>query len=67
MAVVADNLLVLYVPDQAAVDDTVARLASLGYRPVAPANPYWDGRSVTVADPDGWRVVLFTGAGLDGG
>jgi len=62
----ADNLLVLYIPDAAAVDTIVGRLTRMGYRPVAPENPYWAGRSTTVADPDGWRVVLFVGAGLDG-
>jgi len=62
----ADNLLVLYIPDHEVVTTIVDRLDRLGYGTVAPENPYWAGRSVTVADPDGWRVVLFVGAGLDG-
>lgn len=56
-----DNLLVLYMPDPAARARAVQRLAALGYPEVEPENPYWRDRSVTVADPDGWRVVLFAG------
>ncbi|MBO0778789.1 MAG: VOC family protein [Ktedonobacteraceae bacterium] len=55
-----DNLLVLYMHDRAAMDRVVQRLDSMGYPPVAPENPYWSAdRSVTVEDPDGWRVVLM--------
>jgi hypothetical protein len=60
-----DNLLVLYVPDRAAIDRCVDRLAALGHHPVPPANPYWEGRSETVPDPDGWRLVLVHAAGFD--
>lgn len=60
----ADNLLVLYLPDHSAVDVLVERLSAMGYGPVPPENPYWAGRSVTIPDPDGWRVVLFAGPGL---
>ena len=38
-----------------------ARLADSGYPDIEPENPYWEGRSITVADPDGWRVVLDWG------
>lgn len=55
-----DNLLVLYMYDREAMDRIVARLASMGYPSVPPENPYWSAdRSVTVEDPDGWRVVLM--------
>ncbi len=54
-----DNLLVLYVSDQKAVDRTVTRLEGMGYHPVSPENPYWKEKGVTVEDPDGWRVVLM--------
>jgi catechol 2,3-dioxygenase-like lactoylglutathione lyase family enzyme len=60
-----DNLLVLYVPDRVAIDRCLERLARLGHEAVPPENPYWEGRAVTVADPDGWRVVLYHGAGFD--
>lgn len=56
-----DNLLVLYVESEAAAAAAASRLAELGYPDVEPENPYWDGRSVTIADPDGWRVVLDWG------
>jgi hypothetical protein len=54
-----DNLLVFYLSDRAAVDLVAERLRSMGYPPVPPENPYWgaDG-TVTVEDPDGWRVVF---------
>lgn len=57
----ADNLLVLYLDGRQAASAVAARLAEMGYPAVEPDNPYWDGRSVTVADPDGWRVVLDWG------
>lgn len=60
-----DNLLVLYIPDKAALDALVARMTSAGYAPVAPENPYWLERGTTFEDPDGWRVVLMGSAGLD--
>ena len=50
-----ESLLVLYLGDEAAVERVVKRL---GVEPVAPANPYWSEHGVTVADPDGFRVVL---------
>jgi ribosomal protein S18 acetylase RimI-like enzyme len=46
---------VLYLGDDAAVAQVVARLSA---EPVAPANPYWAEHGVTLADPDGFRVVL---------
>jgi catechol 2,3-dioxygenase-like lactoylglutathione lyase family enzyme len=55
----SDNLLVLYVPDRAAIAAALERLAALGHAPVAPENPYWNRvGAVTVEDPDGWRAVL---------
>lgn len=59
-----DNLLVLYIPDRAAINRVVARLAAMGHPAVAPENPYWEGRGITVEDPDGWRVVLVWSSGI---
>ena len=56
-----DNLLVLYVESEQAAEVAAARLADMGYPDVEPENPYWDDRSITIADPDGWRVVLDWG------
>lgn len=60
----ADNLLVLYIPDRAAIERIAARLAALGYEAVAPENSYWNERGLTIPDPDGWRVVLMNTAGI---
>jgi hypothetical protein len=55
-----DNLLVLYLPNREIINFKIQRLEALGYAAVSPANPYcWEGKSVTVEDPDGWRLVLF--------
>ena len=60
----ADNLLVFYIPDGAAIERVAARLTALGYQSVAPENPYWAERGVTFEDPDCWRVVLMNTAGI---
>ena len=60
----ADNLLVLYIPERAAIQRIAARLAAMGYAAVAPENPYWSERGTTIADPDGWRVVLMNTTGI---
>jgi catechol 2,3-dioxygenase-like lactoylglutathione lyase family enzyme len=55
-----DNLLVLYLAERKAMDRLVERLRDMGYPSVPPENPYWSAdRSVTIEDPDGWRVVLM--------
>ena len=59
-----DNLLVLYIPDKRAIEQITVRLGSLGYYPVPPENPFWQEKSVTIADPDGWRVVLVNTQGF---
>lgn len=59
-----DNLLVLYIPEKAAVDALVERLAAGGHDPVPPENPYWHDKGLTFEDPDGWRVVLMNTAGI---
>ncbi|KUL46018.1 glyoxalase [Streptomyces sp. NRRL F-4489] len=53
----ADDLFVIYLGspvDEAMVD----RLVSAGGTRVPAHNPYWDEHGVTVADPDGYRLVL---------
>jgi catechol 2,3-dioxygenase-like lactoylglutathione lyase family enzyme len=55
-----DNLLVLYVADDAELRAAAERLKALGHPPVESENPYWPAHgAVTFEDPDGWRVVLF--------
>ena len=50
-----ETLIVLYVGTDDAVTAAVGRI---GVEPVEPSNPYWREHGVTVADPDGFRVVL---------
>lgn len=50
-----ESLLVLYLGSEDAVESISSRLDA---RPVAAANPYWARRGTTLADPDGFRVVL---------
>jgi len=50
-------LLVLYV--EAPVDPAVLdRLVATGGTRVTSRNPYWDRWGVTLADPDGYRLVV---------
>lgn len=60
----ADDLLVLYIPEKQAIGRLVVKLGAMGFFPVSPANPYWEDKGVTIADPDGWHVVLAEVAGL---
>ncbi len=61
-----DNLLVLYIPERSRIDAIARRLEAMGYPPVPPENPFWRDGGVTIADPDGWRVVLMNSRGLGG-
>jgi hypothetical protein len=55
-----DNLLVFYLTERGMIDCIVGRLAAMGYPAVSPENPYWSAdHSVTIEDPDGWRVVFM--------
>ncbi|MFG3705609.1 VOC family protein [Micromonospora sp. NPDC047670] len=54
----ADDLLVLYL-DGPVADELVQELERAGGTRVS-AGPYWDRWGVTVADPDGYRLVLST-------
>jgi catechol 2,3-dioxygenase-like lactoylglutathione lyase family enzyme len=52
-----EDLLVLYL-GQPAGGQLTGRLAGAGGRVVPARNPYWDRWGVTIADPDGYRLVL---------
>jgi catechol 2,3-dioxygenase-like lactoylglutathione lyase family enzyme len=54
-----EDLLVLYLGSRREVDRLVAQA---GVAPIPSANPYWDRVAVTIADPDGFRVVLVAGS-----
>lgn len=53
-----DNLLVFYLPEDAAWRAAVARMRGAGFEPVASFNPYWDRDGCTFEDADGYRIVL---------
>lgn len=60
-----ENLLVLYLGDADAVAEVAEHLAAHGHAAVEAENPYWARvGAVTVADPDGWLVVLVPSTGL---
>ncbi|HEX4325813.1 MAG TPA: VOC family protein [Burkholderiales bacterium] len=55
----ADNNLVLYMPDAAAIAALARRMAEMGYASTRPVNPYWEHHGACVIpDPDGWNVIL---------
>jgi catechol 2,3-dioxygenase-like lactoylglutathione lyase family enzyme len=55
-----ETLLVLYLGSAEAVEEMARRV---GTEPVEAANPYWRTNAVTLADPDGFRVVLVPETG----
>jgi catechol 2,3-dioxygenase-like lactoylglutathione lyase family enzyme len=57
-----DNLLVFYFPDDRLLTLIKRRIEKLGYKLVSPENPYWNDKSFTFEDPDGWRVILYNGS-----
>lgn len=56
-----ENLLVFYFDSPEKYHQAVQRMTDSGITPVAPENPYWNGKSETYEDPDKWRVILFNG------
>ncbi|PGT17290.1 VOC family protein [Bacillus cereus] len=54
-----DNLLVFYMREDSEMKKVSKRLFAMGYDEVAPENPYWKDKGITIEDPDGWRIVLM--------
>lgn len=52
-----DNLLVFYV-SPVELEAIHRHMHEHGHEPVAPENPYWQGKSLSYEDPGGWRVVF---------
>jgi catechol 2,3-dioxygenase-like lactoylglutathione lyase family enzyme len=52
-----EDLLVLYV-GAPITPESIGRLVAAGGERVPARNPYWDRWGVTIADPDGYRLVL---------
>lgn len=59
-----ENILVFYFPDEKTVLSLRAKLKEMGYKEIRPQNPYWEENGICFADPDGWTVILYEGAGL---
>lgn len=59
-----DTLLVFYILNKAASERIVESLAEMGCPPVVPRNPYWAAKGITIADPDGWHIVLMNTGGF---
>jgi hypothetical protein len=57
-----DDLIVLYIPDEAEWHAAVARMERAGFAARPSNNPYWDVRGRTFEDPEGRRVVLQNAA-----
>jgi catechol 2,3-dioxygenase-like lactoylglutathione lyase family enzyme len=53
-----EDLLVLYIPEQAEWDVACARMRAAGFKQVPSFNPYWDASGCTFEDHDGYRIVL---------
>lgn len=56
-----EHLLVFYFDRKDEYDSIIEKLITSGCRQVAPENPYWEGKSRSFEDPDGWRIVIFDG------
>jgi hypothetical protein len=52
-----EDLLVIYLAEPVS-DEAIKRAVTYGGTVVVSNNPYWDIGGVTIADPDGYRVVL---------
>ncbi|GGJ77536.1 VOC family protein [Virgibacillus salexigens] len=59
-----DNLLVFYIPEKNEIEKIADRLSRMGYEEVEPENKYWKEKGKTIADPDGWRIVLMNTEGI---
>jgi catechol 2,3-dioxygenase-like lactoylglutathione lyase family enzyme len=54
----ADDLLVFYCADGPTFTALAQQVKQAGAVQVAPDNPYWNDKGLTVADPDGRRIVI---------
>jgi len=57
----AEDLLVLYLPDEAEWRRRCATMIGAGFAPVTSFNPWWERQGRSFADADGYRVVLCCG------
>lgn len=57
-ATTAEDLLVLYLPDEEQWQRRCSALVRAGFEEVAPLNPYWAKSGATFQDRDRYRVVV---------
>lgn len=53
-----ENLLVWYIDNPLEWEKKIKSLEDRKVKEVQPENPWWEGRSRTFEDPDGWRIVI---------
>lgn len=58
----AEDLLVLYLPDETHWQQRCSDLTRAGFVRVTAFNPYWEKNGATFQDNDGYRLVLQHGA-----
>jgi catechol 2,3-dioxygenase-like lactoylglutathione lyase family enzyme len=58
----AEDLAVLYLPDEAQWQSACERALSAGFNSISSFNPYWEQRGRSFQDHDGYRVVLQNAA-----
>ncbi|AUX93034.1 VOC family protein [Mixta gaviniae] len=58
----AEDLLVLYLPEEAVWLARCEAMQAAGFRTITPFNPYWETAARTFIDEDGYRTVIRLGS-----
>ena len=53
-----DDILVFYFDSREKYNSMLEKLKQEGLKQLIPSNPYWEIHGMTIADPDGFRVVI---------
>ena len=53
-----DDLIVLYIDDESKYNKIMERCAKAKIIEFAPRNPYWEGKSKLLKDPEGNRILI---------
>lgn len=53
-----EDLIVLYIPDEAEHQASCQRMIAVGFAEVSSFNPYWNRNGRTFEDHDGYRTVI---------
>lgn len=53
-----DDLLVFYATDREHFEKLLNNIRQLGIEELPAKNPYWNLHGITIADPDGFRIVV---------